>query len=378
MERHLVQPRIPTVLQLTHESIQTSDIVPFEMNDNYEPKQNVGSVALNSYSTSHALQVSETSVQQTTVQYESKHKSPTDDQKQMIVESFAIEVSNPTINEKESPLEVYQPNTMKCAALSMVTSEHVSTMETHSGESASKFYPEVIVATEVANTNVNSLKEYNTEIANIVEPQTEFVVSTPKFHNATETIFDQNHIFKTEPLVEEGVQILTDMPKNIETGISSLLENISVQSYENVALDGEKIFKSSQTNVKQAVPEHNVMSVASTETPFIQQQAAPVPKSREIQQESANILIEGSKSFAYNFEETNVFESVTDAKPMQFISQRADLKTSENSTNIAAEEQPTLIGKLILNTFYSTHKHNINYLTYRHTSHTSKTHHTSK
>lgn len=378
LERNLVQPRIPTVLQLTHESIQTSDIVTLEMNDNYEPKQNVGSVASNSYSTSHALQVSETSVQQTTVQYESKHKSPTDDQKQMVVESYAIEVSNPIINEKESPLDVYQPQTMKCAALSMVTSEHVSTVETHSGESTTKFYPEVIVATEVAHTNVKSLNEYNTEIANIVEPQTEFVVSTPKSQNAMETLFDHNHIFKTEPLVEEGVQILSDIPQNIGTGITSLVENTLVQSYENVAMEGEEIFRSSQSDVKQAVPEYNVLPVASIETPFIQQQEAPVPIPREMQQKVAIVSVDGSKRVAYNLEETNVFESVTHTKPMQPEHQSAVFKTSEQSTHIAAAiEHPTFIGKLFINILYSTHKHNITYLTCRHTTHTSKTHHTS-
>lgn len=337
-----MQPRAPTIQQLTHDSLQTSDTVPFELTEHYEQKQQPESVASPSFSSNHAVQVTETTIQQTVGPYASKEKTPIDNQKQVYTESYALEVSNTTINEMEAPFEALRPDSTKCAGLSVVTSDHVSTIETQSGESTAKFYPELIVATEVAKTNVNSLNEYKTEVVNVMEPQEEFDTTTPEYRKATESLSNPNYIIRTQPLIEGEVQTIE---KNLE-------------SFEY------------------ATPKQNALPVALVETTRNYQQAVPESVPLDNQKESATIVTEVTQTAAI-IEESFVLESITDAKPTQPYLQKAAAKSSPNIAETAVDVRPDILGKISLNIF-KTQKHITKNFTHRHHTHNTKPIHNSK
>lgn len=402
------QPHMPKVQHIPHESLQSTETVPLEVSGDYIPQEFSGSVASESFSTKQALQVTESTVEQNVSPYEPKYKTPVCDQKEIIMESHALEVFNTNPNETESPMLSIEPSLIKNAAVKMEPLQHVSTEETHSGESVPKFYPEMIVATEVANTNLNSLNEYNTEVTTVIESHLDFVSKIPQYHTASPTITGtESHIVSAQPMVSETVEDFAEKQITSESIRLSLIENNSLQSYEQIILQEEVGFDATHSKLCQASPDYEGLSIASVEETLIhdKETASIRPHTNE---ESAQVTIEPESSlplqyevtsnetikplmqqkptpknisglneenFAYNIEETNVYETTSDRTTAQQteIQKVEKVIALDKPTEIYKEFQPDIIGKhLIL--ISHLHRHFTYYLTHRHHTNTSDTH----
>lgn len=199
------QKEIPKILQIPHKSIQTGDTIAFETSTDLKPTENISFVANESFIMNNVVEVTENKMEDSIYPYDTKLKTPYIAQKNILCESHVLEISDIPINERELPITGISIKSPKSAIVKLSTLEHLSTIETNAGESTTKFYPEMIVATEVANTNINSLYECNTEIIDVVEPQDELNVPKISYHNANSSMNHQEmHTATAQSTIVKG------------------------------------------------------------------------------------------------------------------------------------------------------------------------------
>lgn len=390
------------------DSSKISDAPVFETTINMDHETHPDSVAKPNYLTNHAIQITECMTEEDIASYEQKLKTPINEQSHKLVESMAIEISDTISNEKEIPLASFTMDHTKQASINLVTLEHVSTIETTSGEFTQKFFPEVIVATEVANTKMNSLHEYNTHITNVEESQHEFASPKVQSHFAKKSVDSQYHVAGThQPTVEESISTLIPnaINKIAETARTTIIENNSTENYEQMVMQDEVNFIPKKETTATAIPAYDNLLVASSELTNTHEselwetkEERPNKTLAKISLEPENILSEQllvasndmvtplnqstpssfistpstEPAFAHDIEETIVYESTSDT-----IIRSANVYTAEEvheelETGIE-EFQPTIIGKFYFKISHK-HTHINNYLTYRQYKHNKNTH----
>lgn len=417
----------PKIEQLTHAAIQSSDLITFESNDQLKNKTPLYLTANQSFTTNQALEITEESAQENVAPFQSELKKPVAEQKEQILEVNAIEVATEQYHIKEGLLSNFtKPNTEKAttvynlhnplivsdvqlneaerdlptigkdeshkAVLNIVTSDYISTIETHSGETTDKFYPEVIVATEIAQPNVNSLHEYSTEMTNVVEVGESFETKKTDYREASAVIPQQHYMTQQQPLTMERVSALIENSTATVTANTQLLENAATVSYETVIMQGEEELNITKPITQSAKLEYSGLSVASiTEatTNDMESCLEEVYPSNAIKAfvgvEEPNIVSEQSlvtsnetcellqrsetqtqtpklttqQVFAYNTEETTTFGTVSDELQVSRNLHKAESTMVEHqSQELADTFTPQIKGKT--NSINPPHKHTHN------------------
>lgn len=276
-ENKEIHSTYPTQSQIPFVGIQTTNEYVFETSLNLESENYSNKVAISTYVPSTTIQVTENIPNDTVQPLEIFSKMSRNDQKQQILESNALEISNIQCNEMELPLENITMSGQN-ATFNMQTSEHLVASETNSGESAEKFYPEVIVPTEVAHPIINSLKEYKTQITTATEMENSFVTPCKLSHQAHPSVVLQDHLTDTEIVVQENV-------KGIEEALNLHSETLAAFNVEE----------------PNSVPETEQVSPSDSLTPLVNK-----VKSSILPQVTSDVHI------ALMVNEVTVLNSVTD------------------------------------------------------------------
>lgn len=412
-----VKPRpleTPKIEQLTHAAIQSSDIIAFESNDQFQDKAALFSKATQSFTTNKALEVMEDSAQQNVAPFLLPSRNVVAEQKQQIQEANAIQVATEQFHIKEGSLSKFiQPNTerastvydlhnpilvsdvllnesekdlpnagksnMHQAVLNIVTSDYVSTLETHSGETTDKFYPEVIVATEIAQPNVNSLHEYTTQMTNVVEVGESFDTKKTNYRVASAVLPQQNYMTQQQPLTIEEVSAIIEKPAAPETAKTQLVENAAIVNYETIIMQGEEVLNVTEPTSVSAKLEFSGLSVASVieattndmesclqesypskaihafvgvEEPNIVSEQSLVTSNetykllQEAETQPQTLKLTTQQAFAYNTEETTTFGSISEQLHVSQNLHKAESTTVEHeSKELADTFSPQIKGK---------------------------------
>lgn len=321
-----------------------------------------------------ALQITMPSVEHTVAPYEPMTKSPVNEQRSQFMEMNALEVVDEQWHIRADTMDDFQiPTTelattkyslhdqlmisdvelvenerslankdidKKYASQKVVTSEHVSTTEQQLEETVSKFYPEHIVATEMAHINIRPCLEYSTGVTNVIEAEGDFLAETPKSQVANITIPDQGHMIQQQQIPMETITSYDSKDTITHIAKPTTTEFCATECYEPVILQNENDYKTSE--VKQFVcaqTDIKGLSVASINEPTIHEKETPEVDIKGRSPATAHTNIEKLNiSLSQSLQEGN--EPMVDIEHREPIQQHSTTSTQE-AFAYATEETTT-------------------------------------